>query len=76
MTNLDSILKSRHYFANKGLSSQGYGFSVVMYGCESWTTKKAEWRRTDAFELCVEKTLEGPLDFKEIQLIHPKENQS
>ena len=42
MTNLDSILRSRHYFANEGLSSQGYGFSVVMYGCESWTVKKAE----------------------------------
>ena len=41
MTNLDSILK-RHYFANQGLSSQGYGFPVVMYGCESWTVKKAE----------------------------------
>ena len=37
------IKKQRHYFANKGLSSQGYGFfSVVMYGCESWTIKKAE----------------------------------
>ena len=42
MTDLDSILKSRDYFANKGLSSQGYGFPVVMYGCESWTIKKAE----------------------------------
>ena len=43
MTSLDSILKKqRHYFANKGLSSQGYGFPVVMYGCESWTVKKAE----------------------------------
>ena len=42
MTNLDSILKSRHYFASKGPSSQGYGFSGVMYGCESWTVKKAE----------------------------------
>ena len=42
MTNLDSILKSRHYVANKGPSSQGYGFSGVMYGCESWTVKKAE----------------------------------
>ena len=48
MTNLDSILKSRHYFANKGPSSQGYGFSIVMYGCESWTVKKAECRRIDA----------------------------
>ena len=42
MTNLDSILKSRDYFANKGPSSQGYGFSVVMYGGKSWTVKKAE----------------------------------
>ena len=40
--NLDSILKSRDYFANKGLSSQGYGFPVVMYGCESWTINKAK----------------------------------
>ena len=52
MTNLDSIFKSRdHYFANKGPSSQGYGFPVVMYGCESSTVKKAECRRIDAFEL-------------------------
>ena len=36
------IQKQRHYFANKGLSSQGSGFLVVMYGCESWTVKKAE----------------------------------
>ena len=42
MTNLDSLLKSRHYFANKGPSSQGFGFPVVMDGCESWTIKKAE----------------------------------
>ena len=34
------IQKQRHYFANKGPSSQGYGFPVVMYGCESWTIKK------------------------------------
>ena len=43
--------KQRHYFANKGPSSQGFGFPVVMYGCESWTVKKAEPRRIDAFEL-------------------------
>ena len=42
MTNLDSILKSRDYFANQGPSSQGYGIPVVMYGCESWIVKKAE----------------------------------
>ena len=45
------IKKQSHYFANKGPSSQGYGFPVVMYGCESWTIKKAEHRRTDAFKL-------------------------
>ena len=45
------IKKQRHYFANKGPSSQGYGFPVVMYGCESWTIMKAECRRIDAFEL-------------------------
>ena len=52
MSNLDSILKKhRHYFANKSLSSQSYGFLVVMHGCESWTIRKAERQRTDAFEL-------------------------
>ena len=45
------IKKQRHYFANKGPSSQGYGFPVVMYGCECWTVKKAERQRIDAFEL-------------------------
>ena len=48
-----NIKKQRCYFANKGPSSQGYGFfPVVMYGCESWTVKKAEHQRIDAFELC------------------------
>ena len=46
---------------NKGLSNQGYGFSVVMYGCESWTVKKAEGRRIDAFELwCWRRLLRVP----------------
>ena len=45
------IKKKRHYFADKGSSSQSYDFSVVTYGCESWTIKKAECRRIDAFEL-------------------------
>ena len=45
------IKKQRHYFANKGPSSQSYGFPIVMYGCESWTIKKAEHRRIDPFEL-------------------------
>ena len=61
MTNIDSILKSRHYFVNKGLSSQGYGFSSVQYGCESWTVKKAECQKIDAFELwCWRRLLRVP----------------
>ena len=52
-------------------------FPVVMYGCESWTVKKAECRRIDAFELVVlEKTLESPLDCREIQPVHSKGDQS
>ena len=47
-----------------------------MYGCESWTVKKAERGRIDAFELWLEKTLESPLDYREIQPVHPKGNQS
>ena len=70
MTNLDSI------FADKGLYSQSYGFLVVMYGCESWTIKKAECRRNDAFQLWCWRTLESPLDRKEIQPVHPKGDQS
>ena len=46
------IKKQRHYFVHKALSSQACFFSVVMCGCESWTIKKAEHRRIDAFELC------------------------
>src|SRR5574341_1031838 len=55
------IKKQRQYFANKGLSSQSYGFPVVMHGCESWTIKKAEHRRIDAFELwCWRRLLRVP----------------
>ena len=51
-------------------------FPVVMYGCDSWTIKKVEHRRIDAFELwCWEKTLESPLDCK-IKRVDPKGNQS
>ena len=50
-------------------------FPVVTYGCESWTIKKAESRRTDAFELLCRR-LESPLDCKDIQSVHPKGNQS
>ena len=45
------IQKQRYYSANKDPSNQGYGFPAVTYGCESWTVKKVEWRRIDAFEL-------------------------
>jgi len=52
-------------------------FPLVMYGCESWTVKKAERRRTDAFwTVVLEKTLESLLDYNEIQLVHPKGEQS
>ena len=51
-------------------------FSVVMYGCESWTIKKAECRRIDAFELwCWRRLLRGPLDCKEIKPVNPKGSQ-
>ena len=50
-------------------------FPVVMYGCESWTLKKAECRRIDAFEFGVGEDSWSPLDCKEIQPVHPKENQ-
>ena len=53
-------------------------FPVVMYGCENWTLKKAEHQIIDAFEkaMVLEKTLESPLDCKEIQTFNPKGNQS
>ena len=55
------IKKQRHDFANKGLSSQGYGFPVIIYGCKSWTIKKAEHWRIDAFELwCWRRLLRVP----------------
>ena len=55
------IKKQRHYFVNKGLSSQGYGFSSGQHGCESWTRKKAECQRIDAFELwCWRRLLRVP----------------
>ena len=46
---------------------------VVMYGCDSWTIKKVECQRIDAFKLMLEKTLESPLDCKEIKPVNPKE---
>ena len=61
MTNLDSILKSRHITLPTIPPSQGYGFPVVMYGCESQTVKKAEHQRIDAIELwCWRRLLRVP----------------
>ena len=55
------IKKQRHHFANKGLCSQSHGFSIVMYECESWTIRKAECWRIDAFELwCWRRLLKVP----------------
>ena len=75
MTNLDSILKSRDIiFSTKVCLVKTTVFPVVMYGCESWTIKKAEHLRTDAFELWHWRRLF--LDSKEIQPVHPKGNWS
>ena len=77
MTNLDSILKSRDItLPTKIRLVKAVVFPVVMYGCESWTIKKAEHQRIDALNSSVEKILESPLDCKEIQPVHPKGNQS
>ena len=82
MTNLDSIFKSKDItLPTKVRLVKAMVFPVVMYGCENWTVKKAERRRTDAFELWLEKTfqlwlektLESPLDCKEIQPVHSKD---
>ena len=73
MTNLDSIIKSRDItLPVKVPLVKAMIFPVVMYGCESWTIKKAERQRI----VVLEKTLESPLDCKEIQPVHPKGNQS
>ena len=78
MNNLDRILKSRDItLSTKVDLVKAMVFPVVMYGCESWTVKKAEHRRMDAFELWRwEKTLESLLDCKEIQPVHSKGDQS
>ena len=67
MTNLASLLKSRDITLLTKLHI--VRAIVVMYGCESWTIKKAECKKTDAFKL------ESPLDSKEIKPVHPKGNQ-
>ena len=77
MTNLNSILKSRDItLPTKVCLVKAMVFTVVMYGCESWIVKKAEHRRITAFQLWCWRTLESPLDCKEMQPVHPKEDQS
>ena len=67
--------KQRHHFANKG-QSYGFFFPVAMYRCESWTIKKAEHQRIDAFELlCWRRHLRVPWTAKEIKPVNPKGNQ-
>ena len=77
MTNLDSLLKSRDItLPTKVHLVKAMVFPVVIYGCESWTIKKAERRRIDVFELWCWKRLLRVLDSKEIQPVNPKGNQS
>ena len=66
------IKKQRHYFATK---VKAVVFPVITCGCESWTIKKVEHWRTDAFNLVLGKTLESPLDWKEIKPVNPRGNQ-
>ena len=76
ITNLDSMLKSRDItLPTKVRLVKAMIFPVVMYGCESWTIKKAECQRIDAFELWCWRRL-SPLDCKEIQPVHSKGDQS
>ena len=82
MTNPDSILKSRDitlltkviksFLNSVQFSLVAIIFPVVIYGHESWTIKKVEHQRIDAFELVLEKTLENPLYSKDIQSVHSK----
>ena len=78
MTNLDSILKSRDItLSTKVRLVIAMVFLVITFGCESWTIKKEECQRIDAFELwCWRRLLKSPLDCKEIKPAHPKGNQS
>ena len=78
MTKLDSILKSRDItLATKFRLVKAVVFPVVMCGCESWTVKKAEHRRINAFDLwCWRRLFESPLDCKEVQPVYPQGDQS
>ena len=78
MTDLDSVLKKqRHYFGNKGPSSQGFGFSSSHVWMRELDYKESWAQKNWCFwTVVLEKTLESPLDCKEIQPVHPKGDQS
>ena len=77
MTNLDSILKNRDITLPTNVHLvKAMVFPVVIYACESWTVKKAEPRKIDAFELWCWGRLLSPLDCKEIQPVHPEGDKS
>ena len=77
MWNLDGILKSRHYFANKGPLTQSYGFSSSHGWMWEVDHKETRAQKNWCFwTVVLEKTLESPLDCKEIKAVNPKENQS
>ena len=69
------INKQTHHFTTKVHAVKAMVFPVVMYRYESWTIKKAEHQRIDAFELWLEKTFESPLDCKESKPVNLKGNQ-
>ena len=76
MINLDTVSKSRDFtLSTKVRLGKAMVFPVVMYGCESWTVKKAEHRKADAFDLWCLRRLENLLDCKEIKPVNPKGNQ-
>ena len=77
MINLDSIFQSRDItLSTKVHLDKAVVFQVVIYGCESWTIKKAERRRIDSFEVWYWRRLESRLDCKKVQPVHPKGDQS
>ena len=76
MTNLESILKYRDIILpTKVHIVRAMVFPVATYRCECWTIKKTEHQRIDAFKLLLKKTLESPLDCKEIQPVHAEGDQ-
>ena len=76
ITNLDSVLQSRKItFLTNSHIVKAMVFPVVMHGCGNWTIKKAEHWRIDAFKVLCWRTLESPLDSKEIKPVNPEGNQ-